>query len=167
MDYKNDKDYIKHDKDGNVFIKVSDSMWVPESSESDMSERDELDMKRYSKPKIYVSGCIINILFPMLCIGIFVYVFKMIYEYSYIQMIVLYISFCLLYLFIRVKDIAIFAIKIYQNKAPMSIRGACNFTPTCSDYMILSIQKYGLIIGVIKGLNRIKRCRGQKEEDWP
>jgi putative membrane protein insertion efficiency factor len=34
----------------------------------------------------------------------------------------------------------------------------CVFYPTCSEYMILAIKKYGPWKGVKKGLNRIKRC---------
>ncbi|NTV44295.1 MAG: membrane protein insertion efficiency factor YidD [Candidatus Yonathbacteria bacterium] len=36
---------------------------------------------------------------------------------------------------------------------------ACAFYPTCSEYMIMSIEKYGVIQGIKKGLKRILRCR--------
>lgn len=38
------------------------------------------------------------------------------------------------------------------------VRGACVMYPTCSEYMILSVKKYGSFNGVIKGLQRIGRC---------
>ena len=56
------------------------------------------------------------------------------------------------------KRIAINMVKIYQRYAPASIREKCRFEPSCSEYMILSIEKYGLIKGVKKGINRLKRC---------
>lgn len=50
------------------------------------------------------------------------------------------------------------AVKIYQRFAPDSIREKCRFEPSCSQYMILAIEKYGLIRGVIKGIDRLRRC---------
>ena len=38
-------------------------------------------------------------------------------------------------------------------------RITCVFYPTCSEYMILAIEKYGVFKGVIKGIHRIGRCR--------
>jgi len=47
---------------------------------------------------------------------------------------------------------------MYKAYAPMEVRDRCLFVPTCSTYMIMAIQKYGLLIGVIKGIKRIRRC---------
>lgn len=41
----------------------------------------------------------------------------------------------------------------------MSMRDSCRFIPTCSTYMIMAINKYGLIIGIIKGIKRLIRCK--------
>lgn len=35
---------------------------------------------------------------------------------------------------------------------------ACRYTPTCSEYMSLSVAKYGIIRGGFQGLVRILRC---------
>ena len=48
---------------------------------------------------------------------------------------------------------------MYKAFAPMSIRNRCRFEPTCSTYMIMAIIKYGLFIGVIKGIKRLFRCK--------
>ena len=48
---------------------------------------------------------------------------------------------------------------LYKVFAPEWLRGQCRFEPTCSTYMILAIRKYGIILGVSKGLLRIFRCR--------
>jgi len=34
----------------------------------------------------------------------------------------------------------------------------CRFFPTCSDYMLLSIKKYGIFKGIKIGIFRILRC---------
>ena len=70
---------------------------------------------------------------------------------------VLLISIVLTYYLL--KRIAIGAVLMYKAFAPMSVRDNCRFTPTCSTYMIMAINKYGLFIGVIKGIKRITRCR--------
>jgi putative membrane protein insertion efficiency factor len=34
----------------------------------------------------------------------------------------------------------------------------CRHLPTCSDYTIEAINEYGVLKGILKGLNRILRC---------
>ena len=66
------------------------------------------------------------------------------------------------------KRSAIGAVMAYKAFAPMSMRDQCRFKPTCSTYMIMAIQKYGLFIGVIKGIRRIMRCKPPYGgEDYP
>lgn len=36
--------------------------------------------------------------------------------------------------------------------------GYCKYTPTCSQYASLAIEKYGVFKGCLKGLYRIARC---------
>lgn len=37
---------------------------------------------------------------------------------------------------------------------------ACRFTPTCSEYTLQAVSKYGAIKGVWLGIKRISRCHG-------
>lgn len=37
-------------------------------------------------------------------------------------------------------------------------RGNCRFSPTCSEYMIQAIKKYGVVSGVYRGIKRLSRC---------
>lgn len=62
------------------------------------------------------------------------------------------------YILFSAKQICVSAIKLYQKYAPDSLRNKCRFEPSCSEYMILAIEKYGLINGVKKGICRLKRC---------
>ncbi|MDW7994442.1 MAG: membrane protein insertion efficiency factor YidD [Gemmatales bacterium] len=34
----------------------------------------------------------------------------------------------------------------------------CRFEPSCSEYLLQAVQKYGVVKGVVKGLGRILRC---------
>ena len=47
----------------------------------------------------------------------------------------------------------------YKAFAPLSVRRRCRFQPTCSTYMIMAIQKYGLVYGLFKGIRRVLRCK--------
>lgn len=83
-------------------------------------------------------------------------------EYHHTWFVVLYI---LLIYFITglccLRMAAIGCIRLYQHYAPENVRRRCLFMPTCSEYAILVIKKYGVIIGMIKTYNRlVKRCRG-------
>ncbi|MBU6239307.1 MAG: membrane protein insertion efficiency factor YidD [Planctomycetes bacterium] len=49
-------------------------------------------------------------------------------------------------------------VRFYQRAISPLLWSSCRFTPTCSQYMILAIEKYGPIRGVWKGLWRITRC---------
>lgn len=56
------------------------------------------------------------------------------------------------------KRLLIDAILLYQRYAPERIRKRCVFEPTCSNYMMQAIEKYGVIRGVWKGCRRLLRC---------
>ena len=49
-------------------------------------------------------------------------------------------------------------IKIYQLFISPMLPNTCRHLPTCSDYTIEAINEYGVLKGIIKGLNRILRC---------
>lgn len=59
---------------------------------------------------------------------------------------------------IFLKRIIICIVKIYQRYAPATLRNKCRFEPSCSQYMILALQKYGLRKGLLMGIDRMKRC---------
>ncbi|MBQ6212063.1 MAG: membrane protein insertion efficiency factor YidD [Ruminococcus sp.] len=65
----------------------------------------------------------------------------------------------LLFLITQTKNIILLMIFLYQRFAPKTVRAACLFTPSCSEYMRISVQKYGVFKGVKKGFRRLKRCR--------
>ncbi|MEO0145126.1 MAG: membrane protein insertion efficiency factor YidD [candidate division WOR-3 bacterium] len=56
------------------------------------------------------------------------------------------------------KNLFISLIKGYQLFISPILPSSCRFYPTCSNYMILAIEKYGVLKGFIKGIFRILRC---------
>ena len=56
------------------------------------------------------------------------------------------------------KYIVIYIIKIYQLTLGLYVRGACRFSPTCSEYMKQAVLKYGVIKGMRMGTRRLIKC---------
>lgn len=48
-----------------------------------------------------------------------------------------------------------FLILLYQKYIS---KHTCMFTPTCSQYMLESLNRFGLIVGLLIGIFRILRC---------
>jgi len=71
-----------------------------------------------------------------------------------------------LYINLLFEKTLILIIKVYQKTLSFDHsflrhyypHGYCRFRPTCSEYAILSIQKYGIIKGSLKAMWRILRC---------
>lgn len=56
------------------------------------------------------------------------------------------------------KTVAIKAIYAYSKLLSPLLGNNCRYYPTCSAYMMGSIEQKGLILGILKGLYRILRC---------
>ena len=41
----------------------------------------------------------------------------------------------------------------------------CRFHPSCSEYTILALEKYGFVKGIIKSYKRIRRCKPDNYEN--
>ena len=67
-------------------------------------------------------------------------------------------GFCILYILIIGKKAVIWLVHFYQSKASDDTRLRCRFAPSCSEYMIKSVNKYGFLKGTLKGINRVLRC---------
>ncbi len=52
----------------------------------------------------------------------------------------------------------------YKHFVSSQDGGKCNFSPTCSEYSLLSIQKHGLIFGTLATLDRLIRCNPMSPE---
>jgi len=60
-------------------------------------------------------------------------------------------------------------IVFFQKYISVQDGSNCRFHPTCSQYGRLSIQKYGVVKGIIKTADRLLRCNPftPLSDDWP
>lgn len=56
------------------------------------------------------------------------------------------------------KKILIFFIKVYKKGISPVIGRNCKFYPTCSEYTLQAIEKYGSLKGSFLGIKRILKC---------
>ncbi len=54
--------------------------------------------------------------------------------------------------------VLILLVRGYQVTLSPFIGRQCRFQPTCSNYFILAVQKYGAVSGSLRGVWRILRC---------
>ena len=52
----------------------------------------------------------------------------------------------------------ILIIKFYQSFISPLIGANCRYTPTCSQYSIISLKKHGLFLGLYLSIKRIIKC---------
>lgn len=57
-----------------------------------------------------------------------------------------------------VRKLFIGTVRFYQRAISPLLGSNCRYTPTCSQYTIEAIEKYGAIRGIWKGVKRIARC---------
>lgn len=57
------------------------------------------------------------------------------------------------------KKIMIFLINLYRKYlSPLKRRPTCIYTPTCSQYAVEALEKYGFLKGSFLAVRRILRC---------
>jgi len=106
-----------------------------------------IEWRALTRPDIDYRAAALNVLIPLL-------VFFAVCLWN-----VLYAAVGLgVYLLICLRWIIIWFIRVYQHYASDEVRLACVFEPSCSQYAILAIKKYGVIIGGIKSVRRLLRC---------
>ena len=61
----------------------------------------------------------------------------------------------------------VFAIRLYQRFASAETRLRCRWKPSCSEYGVMAIQKYGAIWGAVITVQRLRRCMPPGGVDYP
>jgi putative membrane protein insertion efficiency factor len=58
----------------------------------------------------------------------------------------------------RIRRLFIAPVRLYKAGISPYLPMACRYTPSCSEYMMEAIMKYGIFKGVTLGAKRISRC---------
>jgi putative membrane protein insertion efficiency factor len=57
------------------------------------------------------------------------------------------------------KNLLMFLIKTYQFAISPLIGNRCRFYPSCSQYAVLAVEKYGAFKGLSLAVKRVLKCR--------
>jgi putative component of membrane protein insertase Oxa1/YidC/SpoIIIJ protein YidD len=159
---------------------------MPTEWEQDVAEI-YVNMRQLVRPNTNIKIAAIYVLFFMLTtcvftwfvhyvfitVGIFTYLPSNVQDFynahTFLSVFILCAIIILVELFFCFKYAVIGVIKLYQHYAPEEIRRRCLFMPTCSEYTIMAIRKYGSIVGLCKSYYRlVYRCRGNIYQiDYP
>lgn len=52
----------------------------------------------------------------------------------------------------------LWTLAFYKHAISPWLPSACRFHPTCSEYMMQAVERYGVLRGVWKGVKRLLRC---------
>lgn len=119
--------------------------------------RSSVYIRTLNRPQINWIKVVLGFIIPLIAETVLAIVFIRM-ELPTIMSAIILVALLLVYIILMIKRALICAIKIYQRYAPDSIRNKCRFEPSCSEYMILSLEKHGFIKGLKKGIERLKRC---------
>ena len=124
-----------------------------------MLEQEGSENKKIKRPNINSKKIILKIvliLFIEICIIILtIFLYNKLDKFI---IILLGIIILITFISVTIKETVINLILLYQKFASEKLRNSCLFEPSCSEYMILAIEKYGFIKGFLKGIKRIFRC---------
>jgi putative membrane protein insertion efficiency factor len=56
------------------------------------------------------------------------------------------------------RELVIGGLRLYKRWLSPMLPSSCRFHPTCSDYMIGAVERYGVLRGVARGLLRLAKC---------
>lgn len=57
-------------------------------------------------------------------------------------------------------------VRVYQYSISPWLGPRCRYQPTCSQYLLLAIERYGPLSGLWRGLKRIGRCHPWSDSGW-
>ena len=125
--------------------------------EEDNDPRSNNYIRKLERPEIKWYRIILFLLAPVVVFFIISYCLFLLKSDIITSLLTFFIPLIAYHLFFLKKSM-ICCIHIYQRYAPDSVRNNCRFEPSCSQYFIMSLEKFGVIKGTIKGINRLKRC---------
>jgi len=56
------------------------------------------------------------------------------------------------------RGLTVAVLRVYKRFISPMLPSACRFHPTCSEYMMEAVQRYGTARGILLGLRRLSKC---------
>ena len=56
------------------------------------------------------------------------------------------------------RELVTAALRFYKRWISPMLPSACRYSPTCSEYMMQAVERYGVMRGVGMGMRRLLRC---------
>ena len=113
------------------------------------------DLVPIERPDIRFKSYLFGLLFPF---ALYAFVTVLMIAFVNAINVWLFVAGYLTVFLFTAKPFVILCVLLYQKYAPARIRRSCCFEPTCSNYMLQAIEKYGFWRGFIKGIGRLCRC---------
>lgn len=114
-------------------------------------------VRKLIRPHINWLSIILNLSLPLLFAAALIFV-AVYFKLNVLLSALAVCALLLIYILLRARSWMVALVLIYQRYAPSTVRNKCRFEPSCSQYMIISIQKHGAFKGLIKGIQRLRRC---------
>ena len=128
---------------------------------------DEVEHRVLTRPATtmkHVWACLIILTAFYLILGIGVILIPLKFWYK----LLIFVSAFILFNEFFLRYFGIVLVKCYQHYASDEMRSTCHCVPSCSEYSILVLKKYPLIIAFCKIYKRLnKTCNGDYKEDYP
>jgi len=116
------------------------------------------------KTNIINAVCFLSLLL-LVCFAVSM-IMKFLFEKIPFMFVFIFVFFLLSFIFL--KKIIIGTVEVYQHYMPEFLRRSCLCMPTCSEYMILAVEKYGALKGLRKGMYRLMHtCKKNYKIDYP
>ena len=115
--------------------------------------------EEFERPRISAVRAVLNVLIPLIAASaLFCVLFFTLRTHRLAISLGVSLGALGLYIILRMRSILIWFIKVYQRFAPDDVRRRCVFTPTCSQYAIQALERYGALRGIPKIFSRLRRC---------
>jgi len=56
------------------------------------------------------------------------------------------------------RGLTVAVLRVYKRFISPMLPSTCRFHPTCSEYMMEAVQRYGTARGILLGLRRLSKC---------
>lgn len=134
----------------------------PSEQEQELVRRYVMERPLYRPPVTYLRAFLLFFVSAMLSVMLSIIIYYVLRMLGVlVDKKVFFLAFYIAVFVIFARWIGILCVRLYQHYAPEEIRRRCLLKPTCSEYAIIVIKKYGLLIGGIKTWIRLNyKCCG-------